>query len=371
MAARIALVGPGRSFRGGISEHTVALARRLEEQKRLTEHASWGRQFPRILHAGGTSLRERKISYRGRSRAVVMETRDLHWNRPDSWIRVARRLRLTAQRLVLVVSSPLQMPALVMIARVFRNGVAGKNVTAIVHNAVPHEATRLDTPLMRAILHEVDIVVVHSPEQEEFAEAMGAGSIRRAVLPFHPPEGLRIGRHAAGERRTDTLAFLGFVRHYKGLDVLLQALSQTTNSPRLLVRGEFWESIANYRAMVERLGLTDRVTLVPGYASAAELSDVLGSADALVLPYRSATGSQQPRLSFSCGVPAIVTDVGDLADQVIHGVDGLVTDPDDPAALARSIDDFYTEDRWLRLRRNVTQPNADEEWAAYLEVLCS
>ena len=261
------------------------------------------------------------------------------------------------------------MPAIVALSRVFRDGDPSRDVIAIVHNVLPHETMKIDLPLMRTILTEVDTALVHSHEQGRLAATIGARSVRVAALPFHPPEGLRTGQHPAGEQRMDALAYIGFIRHYKGLDVLLRALSQTRTQPRLLVRGEFWEPIERYQTLIEQLGLSGRVLLVPGYAAAKELSDVLGLVDALVLPYRSGTGSQQPRVGFACGVPAIVTEVGDLADQVEHDVDGLVTRPDDPCALARAIDRFYAEGRWLELRRSVAAPDAEREWKAYLKAL--
>ena len=366
---RIALVGPGSSFRGGIAEHTVALATRLQGLGVLTEHASWGRQFPRRLHPG--------MSDGGSSTAPdvpepadhVQESRHLHWNRPDSWIRVARRLRREARRLVVAVSSPLQMPAVVVLARVFRGGSESRSVIAIVHNVLPHERSLLDAPLMKILVRAVNVTIVHSRRESDLATSLGARSVRHAALPFHPPKGLRVGPHPAGHKRLDALAFIGFVRPYKALDVLLEALSQTRTSPRLIVRGEFWEPVQHYVKLIRRLGLTDRVTLVPGYATAEEVSEVIGQVDALVLPYRSGTGSQQPRIGFACGAPAIVTDVGDLADQVEHDVNGLVTVPDDSYELALAIDQLYSNDRWLKLRRAVAPPNSDEEWSTYIAAL--
>lgn len=368
MDTRVALIGPGRSFRGGIAEHTTALARRLHESSMLSEHASWGRQFPRRLHPGNNSSDTGSLAGVSATPAYPYESSDLHWDRPDSWIRVAKRLRRDAQLLVVVVSSPLQMPAVVTLSRVFR-GRSRKNVTAIVHNVLPHETVWFGQTLMRTILREFDTVLVHSREQADLATALGAKLTRIASLPFHPPEGLQVGRHPAGEQRMDALAFIGFVRRYKGLDVLLEALSHTKTKPQLIIRGEFWESLRRFESLIERLGLSERVSLNPGYASATEMSGLLGSVDALVLPYRSGTGSQQPRIGFARGVPAIVTDVGDLAGQIADDVDGLIAIPNNFLGIAHAIDNFYTDNRWLRLRRNVTLPNADKEWNEYLEAL--
>ena len=369
MRLRTALIGPGRSFRGGIAQHTTSLAGNLNEFGILVEHASWGRQFPSILRPGGYGGPPVPNEEQVPSGEALLETRHLHWNRPHTWVRVARRLGQDAEHLVIVVSSPLQMPAVATIARIFRLSPTGRAVTTIIHNVLPHERSTLDVPLMRGILRSADSAVVHSAEQRELAESLGATRVKSAALPFHPPTGLRTGRHPAGERRMDALAFIGFVRTYKGLDILIDALSRTKARPRLLIHGEFWEPIHKYQTLIERFGLSDRVTIVPGYATPSELADVLAHVDALVLPYRSGTGSQMPRIAFSCGVPAIATAVGDLPDQIRDGIDGLVVRPDDPARLAEAIDALYRDNLWLRFRRNVTPPAVADEWTAYIEAL--
>jgi glycosyltransferase involved in cell wall biosynthesis len=220
--------------------------------------------------------------------------------------------------------------------------------------------------LMRRVLRCADRVIVHSAAEARLAQELGARATSSVALPFHPPDGLRIGPHEAAQRRLDTLGFLGFVRPYKGLDLLLSALAISETRPRLIVQGEFWEPLGRYEQMLEHLGLTSRVELRPGYATGPDMSEVLKRIDALVLPYRSATGSQQPRVAFAGGVPVIATAVGDLADQVSDGIDGLIVDRIGAEALASAIDRFYTDGAWKRLRGGVRPPLADDEWARYL-----
>lgn len=364
---RVAVVGPGAAFRGGIATHTAELARRLHEAGHLSEHASWGRQFPRWLYPGAAAgASSEGVAASDRASAGPATTYELHWNRPDTWLRVARRLRGHADRLIMVVSSPKQLPALRTIASSFRGPRApSRPVTLIVHNVQPHEASRVDPWMMRCVLEIGDVVVVHSSNEARSARTLGARNVRSLALPFHPPPGFRTGAHPAGEKRMGTLAFLGFVRPYKGLDLLIDALSRTHSTPRLVVRGEFWQPVEKYRAMSERLGVSERIDLFPSYATAQQMSEALGSADALVLPYRSVTATQQPRLAFACGVPVIATRVGNLDEEVRDEIDGLTVEAK-PADLARAIDAFYEDELWLRLRRNVIAPDPDAEWREYL-----
>ena len=102
---------------------------------------------------------------------------------------------------------------------------------------------------------------------------------------------------------------------YKGLDVLLRALARGPAHLTLLVAGEFWGGTGETEKLIAELGLGDRVRLRPGYVPASEIPALFAAADALVLPYREATASQNALLAFSYGVPVITTTAGALADR--------------------------------------------------------
>ncbi len=360
----IAVVGPTRPYRGGIVEHTALLAEWLAAEGRLVELAGWAAQFPRCLYRGGTAALDDPTTQ-------PVPTRELHWARPWSWRRVGSRLARKAQNLIIVVSTPLQVSAVRAIAAAFRARRRGEDsrVIFIVHNVIPHERMLFDRQLTRLILRVADVVIVHSPAEAELAEHLGAGDVRVVPLPFHPPAGLESAPHPAGSQRLGRLAFLGFVRPYKGLDLVLNGLAQSDTDAQLIVQGEFWEPIARYEALIEELGLADRIELRPGYASTAEIVRTLAEVDALVLPYRSATASQQARIAFARGVPVIATAVGTFPAQVRDEVDGLIVPTPDSSRLAAAIEEFYHEDRWLLLRSAVRPPDSEREWDEYLEAL--
>lgn len=366
---RIALVGPSSAFPGGIAQHTAELASRLDEARLLVEHASWGRQFPRSLRPGrqrAVGSGERPIGESGRAQV----SHDLHWDRPSSWLRTGRRLRHVADRLVIVVSSPLQLPAVRVLATSFRETArsdpARRDVLLVVHDVLPHERARFDQLLMRRVLGTADQIVVHSGTEEQVARELGARVVKPVRLPFHPPEGLRSGPHPAGGRRLHALGFIGFVRPYKGLDILLEALALTKSQPRLVVQGEFWEPIKQYQRLIASLALIERVDLRPGYASGSEISETFGQIDALVLPYRSATGTQQPQLAFMHGVPIIASAAASFASGVQHGRDGILITDLTAESVAQAIDEFYRNGLWHTLRSQVRPPSADEDWDRYL-----
>ena len=137
---KIALVGPAHPFKGGIAQHTTRLATALQATGVTTALISWRRQYPERLYPGQLTVPD------GRPEVPLFEptTRDLSWNRPDSWVRVARTLR-DADVVVFVVVTPLQLVAYHVMLRVLGPRV---RTLALVHNVLPHESSPVDTPFL-------------------------------------------------------------------------------------------------------------------------------------------------------------------------------------------------------------------------------
>jgi glycosyltransferase involved in cell wall biosynthesis len=158
------------------------------------------------------------------------------------------------------------------------------------------------------------------------------------------------------------LLFAGFVRPYKGLDVLLEAMALVERPLHLLVAGEFWQGAAPYEAQIARLGLGEKVTLWDEYLPDELLAACLRRADVVVLPYRSATQSAVVQTAFGQGKPVITTNVGGLAEVVAHERTGLVVPPEDPAALAAAIERFFAEEMGVWMGENVVGENGRFSW---------
>jgi len=303
----------------------------------------------------------------------------------------------------------------------------------ICHNVLPHERHLGDMALTRALLSRVDTVLVHSPAQATQARGLAlaarvvtarmpphlptcclgederlqtralvgddprqtppahrgaarppvppgppdGGAARASVTPVTPgpvppapvpsgpvPQGLVSPGPWAGR-----LLFFGIVRPYKGLDVLLRALARGPAHLTLTVAGEFWGGTGETEKLMAELGIADRVRLRPGYVPASEIPALFAATDALVLPYREATASQNALLAFAHGVPVITTTAGALADLVRDGVDGLTCAPGDVADLARVLREISVPGMARRLQAGVTAIDPVPCWADYLKVL--
>ena len=183
--------------------------------------------------------------------------------------------------------------------------------------------------------------------------------------PAKPPAPTRLPNPPTPTR----LLFFGIVRPYKGLDVLLRALAQAPADVTLMVAGEFWADTTEMDNLIGELGLANRVALRPGYVPADEIPALFGAADALVMPYREATASQNALLAFAHGVPVITTTAGALAEPVRDGVDGLTCAPGDTEDLLRVLKEFSDPQVARRLRAGIPAVDPDRGWADYLRVL--
>ncbi len=363
---RIALVGPAHPYKGGGARHTTELAHRLHDLGHTVGIESWRAQYPAALYPGRQTITDPEGE-------PYADTRhDLAWYRPDGWWRTGRRLARESDLVVLTLFSPVQVPAylgvLAGIRSVRRGSEACPRVVALCHNVLPHERRAIDVSLVRGLLRRVDGVLTHSAEQGRLAEGLlGPRGPRPVVaeMPPHLPDTGGVGpRERSGEHRR--LLFFGIVRPYKGVDVLLRALAEgAPQDVTLTVAGEFWGGSADLSALAGELGLADRVRFREGYVPADELPGLLSEADALVLPYRSATATQNVWLAHEHGLPVIATRAGTLGDHVRDGVDGLLCEPGDVADLARALAAFYRPGEPARLRAAARPVDSAPYWEAY------
>ncbi|MGE5287967.1 MAG: glycosyltransferase family 4 protein [Micromonosporaceae bacterium] len=393
---RIALIGPAHPYKGGGALHTTELAHRLAAAGHDVVIESWRELYPSFLYPGVQTVEVPDAEPFPRTR------RELSWRRPDGWIRAGRRLHESCDVAVFTYLAPVQVPAYLGVIRGLRRRGArpGPRVAVTCHNVLPHERRPGDVTLTRALLRRSDGVLTHTERLARMARGLAPGTpVVVAELPPHLPMApgranpgvARPGRFNAGTGPvgrpnpgaappadagpTETvdrhLLFFGIVRPYKGLDVLLRAMAQAPDRLTLTVAGEFWGGTDAARALIAELGLDGRVELRPGYVPAHGIAALLDGSDALVLPYRSATASQNAWLAFSHGVPVIATRTGTFAEQVTDGVDGLLCEPGDPGSLALALTRFCAPGEAERLRTGVRPVDSRPLWDSYLKALLS
>jgi len=364
---RLAVVGPTYPFRGGIALYTTLLVRALRERHQV-ELSTFRRQYPRLLFPGSTAPDPSAVPL------VEACSPTLDGLDPVSWLRTARRV--VAGRpdlLILQWWTPYWFPLYLTLAG--RARAAGVPVLTLVHQLVEPDGFRADRLLARVALRRSDGLVVPGDGEAELARRFFPGMpVRRGRLPAfahcngaHPSRAE--ARRALGvSPSVPLLLFFGFVRRYKGLAVLLQALARVP-AVHLVVAGQFWESERSCRDQVCRLGLADRVTLVNRYVGNEEVASFFAAADALVLPYLAGGQSAVGVTALSFGLPVIATRVGGLDELVTDGETGLLVPPSSPDHLAGAIERYFREGLAARLAGGAAREGARRSWASLTAVI--
>lgn len=368
---RIAIIGPTHPYSGGIATHTTSLAHRLRAAGHRVRLLSWRAQYPRFLRSGTTRVPESEPEVRPDEHA----TSHLAWYAPTSWWRAGWSVRRADVVLVTAVTPYHAVPYAVLRLALGRR----PRTVVLAHNVLPHEHGRFDEALVRLLQRQYGAVLVHSEEQAELARGiLGAGSdvdVRVARLPLAD---LLLGEPAEPERPlpagTDAdpvvVGTFGMVRAYKGVDVLIAAAALVPGV-RIVVRGEFWQPVEEYREQARALGVADRVHLDDGYVPLAGLASLISGFDVVALPYRTASSSINVALAHRFGRPVVVSDAGTLPLDVRDGVDGLVVPAGDVDALATALRRLVEPGVLGRLRRGVDTADADRRWSDYTDTVAS
>ena len=368
---RVVLIGPTHPFRGGISHYTTLLCHHLRRQHQV-DFISFRRQYPKWLFPGRT---DRDPSQRP---FTVECDRLIEPFRPWTWIQTARRIReLEPELLLLQWWVPFWAPVWLTILKLVRRR-AKPRILFISHNILPHEAGWLDRILTRWVLGQADAIIVHSRRDREDALDLLPGT--EVHVTAHPtyeifaqqvPSTLEARRILGLAGDVPIVLFFGFVRPYKGLHYLIEALPQVLDhlDVHLLVAGEFWDDDAPYREQIRALGLGEHVTIVDRYIPNEEVSTYFGAADLVALPYTDATQSGIVQMAFGFGLPVVTTNVGGLGEGVRDGLTGLLVPPRDSDALTAAVTRYFQEELGPSFRANIQAQKDRFSWTRLVTLI--
>ncbi len=361
----VVLIGPGWPFKGGIASHTTYLYRALRDLAPVL-FVSLRSQYPRWLYPGGS---DRAPGDRTLFEADAQPL--LAPLSPRAWWRAARAIaRVQPGHVVIPWWHVFWTPMTCALLFMLRRQCPQARVVFLVHNAVGHEENRVAWHLARRVLARGDAWIVHARSEAEKLRAMlGDVPVHYQPHPAYPVAKDSLPDRAGARAQLSladapTLLFFGYVRPYKGLDTLLQALALLGDSPRcqLVVAGEIWGDAAAWGELAEQLGISGRVRVENHYIAEDEVATYFAAADLVVLPYRSATGSGVVRLAHSHGRPVLVTRTGALPDAVEEGVTGYVVPAEDPEALAQAIRVFFDGTPRLPMEQAARRGAQSDDW---------
>ena len=369
---KICLIGPTYPYRGGISQYTTSLSQHLRDRHQVRLY-SYTRQYPRLLFPGRTDRDPSCLPLKAECQYLVDPVN------PWTWLRTFWEMkRDDPDLLILQWWVPYWTPTLAAISFLVKTFTPIK-VLYICHNIMPHDGGGiLDRSLARFVLRHGDHFIVHSEKDLERLQSLLPGaSVRKAFIP--PCSVFNTVSLSSEEAKRDlglrgrTILFFGFVRPYKGLEVVLRALPDVVErvGAHLLVVGEFWTDESVYTALIRDLGLEGHVTIVNRYVPNEKVGLYFAASDVVVLPYVEATQSAVVPIAYSFHKPVITTDVGGLAEVVRDGVTGLIVPPRDSVALAKAMIRYFEDDLGRRFVPHIRAQMAGEafSWGRLVQLI--
>lgn len=374
---RISMVGIAHPMRGGIAQYTAILARELARRHEVSL-VSFTRQYPSLLFPGKSQIDTSESPMRFPADPVVDSIG------PLSWLRAGRRIaEFAPDGIVYKYWMPFFAPAFGTILRRARKLCRKRPFRSVmvVDNLIPHERRPMDMQLTRYVMNATDAYIVQSGAVREDLLRLDPGArFLEVPHPVYNLFGERIPKPEARRRlgldpEAPVLLFFGFIRAYKGLDILIRAMQKIRKgmqgpiAPRLLVLGEFYEGRAETAALVRDLGLEDAVTILDQYVPDEEVGPYFSAADVVVLPYRSATQSGIVQIAYQFERPVICTDVGGLSEVVLDGRTGFVIPPESPDLLADAVLRYYRGNLEADFEAAIREEKTKYSWDRLVEAV--
>ncbi len=370
---RIVLVGPAYPYRGGIAHFSNRLAQALAAAGHEVLLLTFSRQYPAMLFPGKTQLETTNWKLPNRPVRLLDSINPLSWRKAGRWL-----AQQHPDVVVLMHWMPFFVPAYLGMLRALRKAARTMpQVTLLLHTVWPHKSFPLTKQLMRTLITRADSFATLSEhitaELREFApEASVFEGFHPVYDHFQPAMSATAAREQLGLPDKPTVLFFGYIRHYKGLDVLIEAMPLVREhlDVQLVVAGEFYDNEDDLRNRAEALGLGGTleeeaaVQFFPDYIPNEEVHRYFSAADVVVQPYRSGVQSGVMKVALFFGKPMIVSNLGVLAEAV--GEAGYVVPPEDPQALADAIVDFFIDEPEKMARAAKTEAH-QYSWEALVE----
>jgi glycosyltransferase involved in cell wall biosynthesis len=362
LSMKITIIGTAFPLRGGIAHFNALLASHLGKRHSI-QTITFSRQYPAFLFPGKSQEESGSAS---ESMMVPPAPQRIDSINPFSWIRVGRELRRSAPDLIIMKYwLPFFGPCFGTIARIAKRNRKTR-VLYICDNVIPHERRPGDIAFTRYAFRYADGFIVQSDAvEQDLLKLLPEAKYRKVPHPVYEIFGPSIGKEAArkklGLTASNVILFFGYVRAYKGLMTLIDAMARLPGV-LLLVVGEFYDSEEKYRRHVADTGVDSRVRFYSEYIPNDQVVDYFCASDVVVLPYLSATQSGITQIAYNFDKPVIATDVGGLAEVVIHEKTGLVVEPGNPASLADAIRRFYADNLESAFSANVREEKKKYSW---------
>lgn len=343
---KIIIIGSAFPLRGGgITTFNERLAAEFQQLGHEVIIYSFSLQYPSFLFPGKSQYANRPEPKNIKIKSVINSVN------PLNWIKVGNQIAQEKPSLVLIrYWLPFMSPALGTIARVIRRKKNTK-IVCIADNIIPHEKRTADKILTKYFMLPIDgFITMSNKVTQDLLQFNSHANYKQVVHPLYDNFGKIIDKREARkylkiEPNIKLVLFFGFIREYKGLDLLLDAMDTDDvkkQSIQLIVAGEFYQNKDVYLDQINQKGISSQVRIIDDFIPDDMVRYYCCAADVIVQPYKKATQSGVTPLAYHFEVPMIVTNVGGLPEMVKDGESGLVCEPNSQS-IAEHISEFFNK----------------------------
>ncbi|MDP4965619.1 MAG: glycosyltransferase [Salibacteraceae bacterium] len=327
---KIAIIGTSWPFRGGLAAYNERLAKAFVDAGHEVKIHTFSLQYPGFLFPGKTQL----ASWEKPADLNIVE--DVNSVNPINWLITGNKIKNERPDLVVVKFwLPFMGPAFGTILRRIKSNGHTK-VVSVLDNIIPHEVRFGDRPFTNYFTKPVDAFLSQSASVQEDLSQFDTAKPR--TLNPHPlfdnfgaRESVELARQRIGVPIEGIyFLFFGFIRDYKGLDLLVEAMSDSrlkASGAKVIVAGEFYSNEEKYLNLIKKHGVSDDIILKTEFIPDDQVAHFFNACDVVVQPYKDATQSGVTQIAYHFEKPMIVTNVGGLAEIVPHGKSGFVCEP--------------------------------------------
>lgn len=363
----IAFVSPFFPLKGGIARFSSALHAVLLKRGHKVEAISFKRLYPRLLFRGKTVYEQGVSCKPGNEVFPLLDTLN-----PLSWVAVARGLRRRKPDVILCAYwFGLFAPLYALIKQ-----VSGRKMIVLMHNFASHETFAGETMLRNLMVASADgIVTLSQHVAHEVRKSYPHVPVRALFHPVYEPVCKMVPKEEARRKlglgsSEPVLLFFGYVRKYKGLDILIESMPEVIRrhpGTQLLVAGEFYYGEKMFRERIDTLGIGEQVKVYAEFVSNDRMSLFFSAADVVVLPYREASQSGVVQQAYGFVRPVLVSGTGGLPEAVLDGETGAVVRALDPSAFAEGICDFLNSMKSVCYEEKVREYAKELSWEVFAD----
>lgn len=367
---KIVLVGTANPYRGGLATFNERLVLEFQNQGHEVEIFNFTLQYPSFLFPGKSQYLESPHT------DLVKSTRKVNSINPLNWVKVGYELyKMRPDIIIFRYWISFMAPCYAVIAWIAkRNGIS--KIFTIVDNAISHEPKFYERIAAKFYFLVSDYFLAMS---QKVIEDLRLLTKKPAVFCHHPLYDTYAPAISKAKARENLqllsdekiILFFGFIRDYKGLDLLFSAMNETkirNLNIKLLVAGEFYSNREQYFNLVKKMKLTSQILWHTEFIPDEKISDYFCAADAVVLPYRSATQSGVTQIAYVYHTPVIATNVGGIKEMVRDQIHGLIIEPT-AESIADGISKFYTENLESEFRKNIERDKSKFSWTNFVQTI--